>query len=369
MKDNSIPGSSPRVRGRPLPCRRATPGSGAHPRGCGADKLGEAIDDFGLGSSPRVRGRQRPVINGSTRGGLIPAGAGQTSPRPVRLLRRWAHPRGCGADKPGLGTGARMAGSSPRVRGRPLASLISSGAIRLIPAGAGQTSVRIPPLNRGGAHPRGCGADRITVTATGCDGGSSPRVRGRPVAGGVRAEDAGLIPAGAGQTRPSQAASWCPTAHPRGCGADTRDYQLVPLHDGSSPRVRGRPKFVTGQLTREGLIPAGAGQTTQESDSHPSQSAHPRGCGADFRTGFFQPECRGLIPAGAGQTASDTSPSAAMRAHPRGCGADSWRVRTRPRRNGSSPRVRGRPTWGVCRFVASGLIPAGAGQTPIFSAT
>ena len=262
MKDNSIPGSSPRVRGRPLPCRRATPGSGAHPRGCGADKLGEAIDDFGLGSSPRVRGRQRPVINGSTRGGLIPAGAGQTSPRPVRLLRRWAHPRGCGADKPGLGTGARMAGSSPRVRGRPLASLISSGAIRLIPAGAGQTAPTWRQSSHPRAHPRGCGADGDAARGEEAVQGSSPRVRGRRTSCLFLRPLERLIPAGAGQTFAGGSRNALTWAHPRGCGADLALSLWVHHFGGSSPRVRGRRGRGEFGLQVLGLIPAGAGQTS-----------------------------------------------------------------------------------------------------------
>ena len=49
----------------------------------------------------------------------------------------------------------------------------------LIPAGAGQMTVEGLAGEVDGAHPRGCGADGVTISQKRLEEGSSPRVRGR----------------------------------------------------------------------------------------------------------------------------------------------------------------------------------------------
>ena len=208
-----------------------------------------------------MRGRQFRLDTAVRPIRLIPAGAGQTARSRRVPSRSWAHPRGCGADGFSCDCTAFAAGSSPRVRGRPLQASPLGNAQRLIPAGAGQTRSTTSPLTGARAHPRGCGADWATTESTAFRQGSSPRVRGRLSPSRCMACAPGLIPAGAGQTR-----RWsCPAkpagAHPRGCGAD----ELV---DGAG-------------LVAVGLIPAGAGQTPPLSRATGRQPAHPRGCGAD----------------------------------------------------------------------------------------
>ena len=396
-------GSSPRVRGRHRPRRtrhsqhRLIPaGAGqtrsqyssprvtrAHPRGCGADYTTREGEQRTQGSSPRVRGRLGSfrlgdVLGGSSprvRGrrftqflqnrhvGLIPAGAGQTSSGSSKPTRAGAHPRGCGADRHGRGRQLHHPG--------------------LISAGAGQTDSRTPSVKSRRAHPRGCGADLKRGTFTISSGGSSPRVRGRPGCTCKPVPSPGLIPAGAGQTWLYVQAGSVTWAHPRGCGADQIAHDAPEDELGSSPRVRGRHIADSGSGPSRGLIPAGAGQTSVSACSGVTMTAHPRGCGADqtldyvyLPKGGSSPRVRGrpsgverggkrfgLIPAGAGQTAGRRNPPTRPGAHPRGCGADSSASPTTHAGDGSSPRVRGRPSGverGGKRF---GLIPAGAGQT------
>ena len=70
----------------------------------------------------------------------------------------------------------------------------------LIPAGAGQTGLSGFFIRPHGAHPRGCGADGVVVKYDMNGLGSSPRVRGRRAADALDDLVDGLIPAGAGQT-------------------------------------------------------------------------------------------------------------------------------------------------------------------------
>ena len=155
------PGSSPRVRGRPLVRTQAEKQNQAHPRVCGADRYLCSPLVWRRGSSPRVRGRpsirRRPIVQM----GLIPACAGQTGHR--------------------LDVCGVVVGSSPRVRGRPTRRTTCRGRRRLIPACAGQTCRWVLALRFARAHPRVCGADNARIWANSSSRGSSPRVRGRPV--------------------------------------------------------------------------------------------------------------------------------------------------------------------------------------------
>ena len=174
-----------------------------------------------------------------------------------------------------------MRGSSPRVRGRLLTIGADGFFPRLIPAGAGQTSSRQASRFRRRAHPRGCGAD-VPVTAVAMFWmGSSPRVRGRPCPSCRCLPRPGLIPAGAGQTSSPSSTTPRQWAHPRGCGADSRNDYVLHEGRGSSPRVRGRHRRRRAPHRPGRLIPAGAGQTVGVSGVGFLWWAHPRGCGAD----------------------------------------------------------------------------------------
>ena len=153
-------------------------------------------------------------------------------------------------------------------------------------------------------------------------------------------------------------------AHPRVCGADP-SFSPASIHwEGSSPRVRGRRRQHHRRGGRPGLIPACAGQTVRWPLGSSSTTAHPRVCGAGLigdlpPSGFRgssprvrgrlprlrnRPAVRRLIPACAGQTHHHVRAAGTFRAHPRVCGADYGSVNPSIQTQGSSPRVRGRPT-------------------------
>ena len=270
---------------------------------CGADQFGRRVFDVRCGSSPRVRGR-RSRKNSRTRiFGLIPACAGQTV---------FASAFFCGDG-----------GSSPRVRGRQVEIVMPYGVTGLIPACAGQTRRVAAANSSNGAHPRVCGAD-LRASA-------------------VAYMPSGLIPACAGQTSTRNRWTLTPGAHPRVCGADTTTRHPPWTSLGSSPRVRGRRRFIDTAPPVTGLIPACAGQTGNRTRSSRTRRAHPRVCGSDWRCRRYLPGAPGssprvrgrpvqlalrcfrpgLIPACAGQTTETVRPCPRRRAHPRVCGADS----------------------------------------------
>ena len=172
-------------------------------------------------------------------------------------------------------------------------------------------------------------------------------------------------------------------AHPRACGENTGTSGRPSSPYGSSPRVRGKLRSRRLHDLRHGLIPARAGKTGAGSVVCASRRAHPRACGentpeyvAAKKKEGSSPRVRGkrdldeslredlgLIPARAGKTASAASTSTRPRAHPRACGENPKSLATRTTLHGSSPRVRGKRSllWGS--WACGRLIPARAGKT------
>ena len=398
-----VPGSSPRVRGKPPgwrpPChnvglipacagkthgwRSSSPGSGAHPRVCGENRTSSNSPMAKRGSSPRVRGKPRRghQRRGSAR--LIPARAGKTTGCSPRAGPRPAHPRACGENTPGVSHPPRSYGSSPRVRGKPVDRDLSDLATGLIPARAGKTSARAGSTGAKAAHPRACGENwRGTVTTTVLYG-SSPRVRGKPCVSFSDRRGAGLIPARAGKTGPGRRPVRRPWAHPRACGENRTRGVWESGFQGSSPRVRGKRCRGDDGADGSGLIPARAGKTPSRRASSSPPRAHPRACGENPRPPpepphgagssprvrgkrAVAPEVRwpeGLIPARAGKTVWTADFQFEGEAHPRACGENLGVGGVHGSGEGSSPRVRGKRLGVQGRSVLAGLIPARAGKT------
>ena len=176
----SVSGSSPRVRGtlvsdtkvkRVVGIIPACAGNTSqlstyamstwdHPRVCGEHAIASVYDESIPGSSPRVRGtlcrpsRYRPDP------GIIPACAGNTLSSRTWRRRTRDHPRVCGEHSTPKRLCVCDSGSSPRVRG----TLHAEKALRvrhgIIPACAGNTIVEnvVEELSRD--HPRVCGEHR-----------------------------------------------------------------------------------------------------------------------------------------------------------------------------------------------------------------
>ena len=213
--------------------------------------------------------------------------------------------------------------------------------------------------------------------------GSSPRVRGSLDDGVEERDDAGIIPAGAGLTRPLVSRMIMSRDHPRGCGAHCDDGLAGLAAQGSSPRVRGSLVIEVEKSVDIGIIPAGAGLTKKLCGRYDGSWDHPRGCGAHEASGLMlyaragssprvrgsltcpttEPDFDGIIPAGAGLTVAHLVRVLILADHPRGCGAHKIWTSVRYILLGSSPRVRGSQKVKSITPAKGGIIPAGAGLT------
>ena len=234
----------------------------------------------------------------------------------------------------------------------------------IIPAGAGKSRPEGRQHHHRRDHPRGCGEKHICCRMGTSHPGSSPRVRGKAPAHALRAQE--------GQD------------HPRGCGEKASPKICTSLSQGSSPRVRG--KAVRANLTyQQGrIIPAGAGKSLFTLASKRAWWDHPRGCGEKHiqrrKLPVVQgssPRVRGkdvrprrcrlgrrIIPAGAGKSRAWRRNCSEFKDHPRGCGEKLDTLQAAPGDYGSSPRVRGKGVDHSRHCDGLGIIPAGAGKSP-----
>ena len=179
----------------------------------------------------------------------------------------------------------------------------------------------------------------------------------------VPAFDSGIIPAYAGNTTPKRFPVWRAWDHPRVCGEHLMRPMRLVGQGTSSPRMRGTPSI--GSL------------------SDPSNRDHPRVCGEHrskpcsvrFVMGSSPrmrgTQCRlamnngptGIIPAYAGNTIVSKCDKITERDHPRVCGEHLLAIMGLLTMLGSSPRMRGTPTYRLDSRSLFGIIPAYAGNT------
>ena len=193
--------------------------------------------------------------------GIIPAGAGLTTKLPPCAVAVRDHPRRCGAHRRVADLMKGDTGSSPQVRGSLSAASARISCSGIIPAGAGLTIPCINKFKREGDHPRRCGAHDRDTPVTPVELGSSPQVRGSLHEVLLCLFRYGIIPAGAGLTVLYWIFPWQQGDHPRRCGAHQIRVHKDKLDLGSSPQVRGSPLARLPTRDASGIISAGAGLT------------------------------------------------------------------------------------------------------------
>ena len=193
----------------------------------------------------------------------------------------------------------------------------------------------------------------------------------------------GSIPACAGETIGERCRRRHQEVYPRVCGGNRRRNPGPSAEEGLSPRVRGKPGQPSDCLPSPRSIPACAGETTPAAFSTSKAGVYPRVCGGNARQltpgkkkQGLSPRVRGKrraelaakdggrsIPACAGETLRCWPPRGFGAVYPRVCGGNaSWFSCVVPL-PGLSPRVRGKLFRGLGNWLHEGSIPACAGET------
>ena len=237
-----------------------------HPRVCGEHAI-EGHDGLAYGgSSPRLRGTRATAELCAIGARFIPASAGNTRKKVSSRITRSVHPHVCGEHAQGIDKTMTPSGSSPRLRGTQVHRGSRRAQRRFIPASAGNTLVGIIQHWQSAVHPRVCGEHITGIGFNSGKGGSSPRLRGTPLAEPLSGASSRFIPASAGNTFCHDARSSVCAVHPRVCGEHPRiDVAAQPLH-GSSPRLRGTRLAKEADRIANRFIPASAGNTLPRSN-------------------------------------------------------------------------------------------------------
>ena len=119
-----------------------------HPRVCGEDAYPKKIAVKPDGTPPRVRGRSSQSPRGGPGPRYTPACAGKIRRAPERPGGRPVHPRVCGEDGAGIALDQPQGGTPPRVRGRYASLEQRLQRFRYTPACAGKI-LGSPPPRRG----------------------------------------------------------------------------------------------------------------------------------------------------------------------------------------------------------------------------
>ena len=190
---------------------------------------------------------------------FIPACAGNAGRLPALGQSHAVHPRMCGERVVPGGNHDMLSGSSPHVRGTLLKRQPRPHPVRFIPACAGNAAwVQCSPSGTS-VHPRMCG-ERVELADTEpVKVGSSPHVRGTPLAANRQAGSIRFIPACAGNARWRHSLASRPSVHPRMRGERAAPCPCRSSRAGSSPHARGTHGRVLVSDPQRRFIPACAG--------------------------------------------------------------------------------------------------------------
>ena len=211
-----------------------------------------------------MRGKLVAAVHRTTAVRITPAGAGKTLSHTNNLGQPEDHPRRCGENRGREKLCKLGTGSPPQVRGKQNHQNPAPLQQRITPADAGKTlRVRAPPPPRPD-HPRGCGEN--TDSGRICCGycGSPPRMRGKQNGKKKRTRLRGITPADAGKTTVHANGKISFWDHPRGCGENSADSSVMRSSDGSPPQVRGKQPRKGRSCRIRRITPAGAGKTSSD---------------------------------------------------------------------------------------------------------
>ena len=255
------------------------------------------------------------------------------------------------------------AGSPPQVRGKLRRHDNFGFCARITPAGAGKTNsvVRLAGLDRD--HPRRCGENMSDTELLAKALGSPPQVRGKHTNAFTARISTRITPAGAGKTTHGMSVEWGCWDHPRRCGENRSKVQDVICGTGSPPQVRGKLCTAGAQSASPRITPAGAGKTHRHNVAQCIIWDHPRRCGENFVFVLPQRQREGSPPQVRGKRILAETAEEKARDHPRRCGENSRVGKKDSRQLGSPPQVRGKPALNARYAGTVGITPAGAGKT------
>ena len=213
------------------------------------------------GSPPRVRGTGICKIFCTHGLRITPACAGNSDTLPISPIVPRDHPRVCGEQQNQITLVDIFRGSPPRVRGTVPIGMQVVYIFRITPACAGNRKGRQHLHSPESDHPRVCGEQVLIPEFILKLIGSPPRVRGTVHNLQTGTFIKGITPACAGNREFVQLVVSIYTDHPRVCGEQLSTASASSRLTGSPPRVRGTAIQAINARRGVGITPACAGNS------------------------------------------------------------------------------------------------------------
>ncbi len=247
-----------------------------HPRLRGENFRGWRDIFCQLGSPPPTRGKRVrcfPMLAGR---GITPAYAGKTEGKPDKERPSRDHPRLRGENRSEYFSTPVFSGSPPPTRGKPVNLTILKALLRITPAYAGKTN-SVKDLERtAGDHPRLRGENLTSLSVTSRVSGSPPPTRGKLRNNNAPTLYIRITPAYAGKTTVKISQGWNVKDHPRLRGENKQCQRSGADCRGSPPPTRGKPRPDNGTVAVLRITPAYAGKTLHSQVARSIDGDHPR---------------------------------------------------------------------------------------------
>ena len=296
---------------------------GVYPRPRGGTVFAKPSWRTTYGLSPPTRGNRRFPVHQRLRN------------RPI-----WVYPRPRGGTRLYAYIGNNRQGLSPPTRGNPLRESSPLGSLRSIPAHAGEppppAAAATPPT----VYPRPRGGTRAHFCIQPSIAGLSPPTRGNPKIGGLQGEQAGSIPAHAGEPTATSRTRAPAPVYPRPRGGTTSPPASRRWARGLSPPTRGNLAQLIVDLPVRGSIPAHAGEPHHDEVVRRRAPVYPRPRGGTDQRQFGNVSLRGLSPPTRGNPLRRSLSDPSERSIPAHAGEPRQRQR-RARIHAVYPRPRG----------------------------
>ena len=150
-----------------------------HPRTCGENYECKSCPLQEAGSPPHLRGKRVQPKSYKVVQGITPAPAGKTYSGKERIKQEKDHPRTCGENFECIRTNGSHKGSPPHLRGKLKSRSLLSVSIRITPAPAGKTLPLMSFHLQIQDHPRTCGENAVQLQVLKNTTGSPPHLRGK----------------------------------------------------------------------------------------------------------------------------------------------------------------------------------------------
>jgi len=221
---------------------QALPIIGVDPRVRGGSRRASGSSSGRSGRSPRARGKREHERERVRARGSIPACAGEADRRCGSDASRWVDPRVRGGSERAARIIERLAGRSPRARGKRSPRGRTARRPRSIPACAGEAVPIGSNVQRAPVDPRVRGGSCARLLLEPRARGRSPRARGKPRLDMIQGVMARSIPACAGEAYARVATNADRRVDPRVRGGSGSRRSRGDRARGRSPRARGKPR-------------------------------------------------------------------------------------------------------------------------------